>query len=82
MANLGTETLDVTGLPGREALLQSLEQQTASAHQAGTALERPKECLRNCLHSPHGLKSGPIAFRRQTLASAWVSATSLTKLRR
>ena len=38
MANLGTETLDVTGLPGREALLQSLEQQTASAHQAGTAL--------------------------------------------
>lgn len=38
MTNFVAEQLDVTGLPGREALLKSLEQQTVSAHQAGTTL--------------------------------------------
>ena len=38
MMNLAPEQLDATGLPGREALLASLEQQTASAHQSGTPL--------------------------------------------
>jgi len=38
MMKLGVEQLDATGLPGREALLKSLEQQTDLAHQAGTTL--------------------------------------------
>ena len=38
MTNFVAEQLDVTGLPGREALLKSLERQTVSAHQVGTPL--------------------------------------------
>jgi diguanylate cyclase (GGDEF)-like protein len=38
MTNSAVGQLDVTGLPGREALLKSLEQQTVAAHQAGTSL--------------------------------------------
>lgn len=38
MTNLAVEQLDVTGLPGREALLESLEQQTVAAKQTDTML--------------------------------------------